>query len=396
MAGRWVEVPESPDSAGSHTRDTMTISRDGAEYSILPSADPDSAARAHAQTFRLFQVGDELFADNIRGGAYSAYSGTNPENPGLPYHAFSHVSFSGDTLEFAELSPQWLSEASAQGILEAAAGVDSVQDDETPGVPFMMLTGHTEALQHVLALAARTPGAFVPARSVRVPGSGAPPGFSRPLRLRIPATANLYAAGHATAPAPGGGGPGTMPPVIALPAGQRVSVLVACDVGSVRAGPDPWGWGSADGKRVGRFTRTDVTSWGGVSGVIHRNAVLFLAGVFLSDREPGAKAPQRLEYGTGATPDTLAEYAPALGQVFFVGDGRTDEDLQAFRAPRGATRLYLGFVDAAVFGNPSTPPGFYDDNEGSLSVQCGVVPGPAPERQGTRSRGAGGAHRMRP
>ena len=71
-------------------------------------------------------------------------------------------------------------------------------------------------------------------------------------------------------------------------------------------------------------------------------------------------------------------FAPLIGQVFFIGDGLTGTDAanvgsgstQTFQVPTTATRLFLGFADA--FNNFSTSgggsPGAYGDNFGSLSV----------------------------
>ena len=58
--------------------------------------------------------------------------------------------------------------------------------------------------------------------------------------------------------------------------------------------------------------------------------------------------------------------------MFPIGDGRTTSGtLQRFTVPAGATRLYLGYVDADGF---SGSPGFYDDNTGSIRVTFAVSP----------------------
>ena len=59
---------------------------------------------------------------------------------------------------------------------------------------------------------------------------------------------------------------------------------------------------------------------------------------------------------------------PGLGQVFFVGDGLTgtgEGATQTFVAPAGATRLFLGTVDAQNFFGL---PGCYGDNSGSYQM----------------------------
>ena len=65
----------------------------------------------------------------------------------------------------------------------------------------------------------------------------------------------------------------------------------------------------------------------------------------------------------------FTDLSPEIGQVFFIGDGRTSGGtLQNFHAPTGATRLYLGYADALNFGFPSSTPGSYWDNSGALNV----------------------------
>jgi hypothetical protein len=66
--------------------------------------------------------------------------------------------------------------------------------------------------------------------------------------------------------------------------------------------------------------------------------------------------------------EAFATLAPAIGQVFFVGDGLTGTatgTAQQFRAPAGATRLYLGFADGYRFVGA---PGYYGDDSGRMSL----------------------------
>ncbi|MCB0612243.1 MAG: gliding motility-associated C-terminal domain-containing protein, partial [Phaeodactylibacter sp.] len=115
---------------------------------------------------------------------------------------------------------------------------------------------------------------------------------------------------------------------------------------------------------------TDIHSYDGVSGIIHNGKTMFLAGVFLDDSSPMDPAPARLDF-TGS--DNFAELSPALSQTFYVGDGLTETGagmLQQFHIPQGATRLFLGFSDGHIF---SGEPGYYEDNEGQLSVEIAVI-----------------------
>jgi hypothetical protein len=78
-----------------------------------------------------------------------------------------------------------------------------------------------------------------------------------------------------------------------------------------------------------------------------------LVGVFLSDEPPdGSKAPRALDYKSiRRSKDSIA---PALKQVFFIGDGRrSGGGLRRYLVPRGATRLFLGVMDGYEWNNNS-------------------------------------------
>src|SRR5262249_6910052 len=109
----------------------------------------------------------------------------------------------------------------------------------------------------------------------------------------------------------------------------------------------------------------NVNAYRGISGYLCEDT-FSLAGVFLTDAAPQAPAPATLNFTTNGIGRNFATLTPLVGQVFFIGDGLTDGGTpQSFYAPTGATRLFLGFVDAPGFtGNP----GNYGDNTGSLSI----------------------------
>jgi hypothetical protein len=181
-------------------------------------------------------------------------------------------------------------------------------------------------------------------------------------QLTVPGQSNTYGAGHAQPPAPGGGGAGVLPPVAVLPAGQgrvleftSVTGLVDCCGRTPAIPPD------------GQANPTDVPSWDGISGIVHDGASMFLAGVFLSESEPTDPSPIRLHFGLGGTPVGFVELSPLLQQSFFIGDGMEGPARQVFHVPDGATRLFLGFVDARGFGE--TLPGWYFDNTGEFAAE---------------------------
>lgn len=175
-------------------------------------------------------------------------------------------------------------------------------------------------------------------------------------------TANIFGAGHDTAPAPGGGGGGTLPPVWELPAGSTV-VAVTCAVGEVTPFTDQPLMNGPNGDRLGAGgEETDVESYQGISGIIDTSGGMFLVGVFLTDAEPADPAPERLDF-TNA--EDFEELSPEIGQTFYVGDGAG----KLFHIPAGATRFFLGFADAFLYEGA---PGWYGNNGGQLSVNVGV------------------------
>lgn len=186
----------------------------------------------------------------------------------------------------------------------------------------------------------------------------------------VPATANIYGAGHATPPAPGGGGGGVLPTRIDLPPGTGRTLVFSNVTGSIDFGPccPTNGPDGIDSSGSGA-----AIDWDGIGGMtIARGR--FLTGVFLDDTEPMDPVPPDL-----VIPDIgFTELAPGLRQTFFVGDGLTGTGSgapQVFQVPDGATRLFLGTQDA---GPPNTAvPGFYGDNSGIVTGAVLVTGAPA-------------------
>lgn len=177
---------------------------------------------------------------------------------------------------------------------------------------------------------------------------------------KVPATANIFGAGFTTAPQPGAGGGGTLPPVWRLRSGSNRIVTFTRITGRVNPISGHTPFNGAGGNRVGP---TDVNSWRGISGIVHGKNAMFLVGVFLTDTEPQRPAPPRLDF---TSKEQFRLLAPRLGQTFFVGNGKG----RSYRVPAGATRLFLGFADAYFYrGNP----GWYGNNAGSLNVTVEVA-----------------------
>jgi hypothetical protein len=197
------------------------------------------------------------------------------------------------------------------------------------------------------------------------PTAGAKPSVADGMLGRpasVPAQANIFGAGRDEPPEPGGGGPGVAPPRWDLPAGSQRVVTFPSATGRVNpivGNPDVNG---AAGDRVGP---TDVTSYGGISGIVHRRNGMFLVGVFLTDEPPAKRSPPRLNFTKRERSGSLA---PRIGQTFLVGDGKK----RSYDVPSRATRLYLGFADAYLYVGD---PGWYDNNAGELSVTVKMTSG---------------------
>jgi hypothetical protein len=169
-------------------------------------------------------------------------------------------------------------------------------------------------------------------------------------RVVVPARANIFGAGQPTPPDPGGGGRGVPPREIRLPAGARTVTFPAVR-GRVNPVASEPRWHGPEGEVE---ARTDITSFGGISGIVHRTG-MFLTGVFVTDARPAPPAPPRLDF----TARGVSALAPRIGQTFLIGGGYG----RRYRVPAGATRLYLGFADAFFYMGK---PGWYDNNAGRV------------------------------
>jgi hypothetical protein len=204
-------------------------------------------------------------------------------------------------------------------------------------------------------------------------------------QLNISGDSNIFGAGKTSAPAPGGGLGGQLPPMynFAAAAGQVLTFSnISGSVNYSGAVPATSANGNGDG---GYLSGTNILSYGGISGIRHDNTFGFLVGVFLNDSEPTGSGPSALDFTNNTS---FAELSPLLNQTFFIGDGLTGSgvgNIQRFLVPEQATRLFLGFADGNRFqGFPPIPglPGYYGDNTGSLvanfEIQSAAEPVPEP------------------
>lgn len=194
------------------------------------------------------------------------------------------------------------------------------------------------------------------------PAATSPSPSRDPSLTEVPATANIFGAGHDELPHPGGGGNGTEPIAITLPAGAGRSVTISDAEGSVIPISS---LGIANGAEGAGYGITNIESFGGISGIQHGSNTMFLVGVFLTDDEPVDPAPDRLDFSENEDYELLE---PEIAQVFLIGDGEG----KTVVAPDEATRLFLGFADAASFVGE---PGWYGNNSGSIAVRVTVEAG---------------------
>lgn len=185
--------------------------------------------------------------------------------------------------------------------------------------------------------------------------------------VTIGGQSNIFGAGHA-APPMGVLGSGLLPPVFSFSAGAGQVLTFSSVSGSVRIDNDnnPGYSNGPDGGTL--YTSTNVSSVGGISGVVHDAKTMFLVGVFLDGSEPVDPPPSTLNFSASALGENFATLAPSLRQVFFIGDGLTGTgsgSVQQFYVPTNATRLYMGFADA-YDGTIGGAPGYYIDNDGEL------------------------------
>ena len=198
-------------------------------------------------------------------------------------------------------------------------------------------------------------------------------------QLNISGDSNIFGAGKTSAPAPGGGTGGQLPPMFnfAAAAGQVLTFSNISGSVNYSASPATSTNGVGDGRAF--LSGTNMSSYGGISGIRNDNAIGFLVGVFLNDSEPTGSGPSALDFTNNTS---FAELSPLLNQTFFIGDGLTGSGLgniQSYLVPEQATRLFLGFADGwAVQGLP----GYYSDNTGSLvanfELQSAAEPVPEP------------------
>jgi hypothetical protein len=226
-----------------------------------------------------------------------------------------------------------------------------------------MLRPAAGALACMLASGCAAPQAaspsLTPTAATSVAPTPSPSPTLAPNQVVVSSRANIFGAGRDEPPEPGGGGAGKLPPVWPLPVGAQRIVTFPSITGQVIPIASIGDQNGPEGDLRGP---TDIESYQGISGIVHAKNGMFLVGVFLTDDPPSDPAPERLDFTGNEDFDLLA---PAIGQTFFIGDGSG-----SFLAPADATRLFLGFADAATYQGA---PGYYGNNSGQLLVTVEVT-----------------------
>jgi Flp pilus assembly protein TadG len=100
---------------------------------------------------------------------------------------------------------------------------------------------------------------------------------------------------------------------------------------------------------LGTASADNSASWSrSVNGLSNVKAPInSMVAVFLNDNAPNTTAaPSNLDFSTADARDYVS-LAPQLKQVFFVGDGRrSNGEAQQITVPPGATRMFIGNMDA--------------------------------------------------
>ena len=185
----------------------------------------------------------------------------------------------------------------------------------------------------------------------------------------IPANAEIAGAGNAGLPASGG----VAPVVFYLPG--NASVVTMQSVTGKWTLDSGQQYNDADGVVIsgsGDYPAVSYSGpYGGLSGIRQPGAGA-LVGVFETATGPVGPAPATLDFTVMGT--NFTTLAPALNQVFYIGDGLTGDGsgaVQQFNVPAGATRLLLGCADACSYNGS---PGCYSDNSGVFTVSLEVLP----------------------
>lgn len=182
----------------------------------------------------------------------------------------------------------------------------------------------------------------------------------------VPPTANPFLADPANVPDPMNDAlDGTVPPFVDVSDCKEIKIKAYGAASNDPSVTIQWG-------PDGQYVAAQAVS-GPLGGISNYDVPMSsLIGVFLGD-PPHGPAPAPLPYDT-----TSLTFAPALGQVFFAGDGLVgfninQGDCQIWTVPAGAKRLYLAVADSNGWSN-----NLGDLMVGGIDVEVHCIPVPEP------------------
>ncbi|GAA3826115.1 protein kinase domain-containing protein [Nocardioides panacisoli] len=308
----------------------------------------------------------------VGGAAGAAAAGVALASPAsaasaaLPGAASAPAGTAGASAGDAASATHGLSSGASSAHAGAGPGASSAQAAHVAHGPTAGATSSTgHAATHGAAAAGKGIGlkAGIAGAALIVGGGGVAAavlltGGGQSHQLEVPGTADIYLVGTDEVDL---GNPGTQPEGVDVDGAGSVSFddvqgrLAAC------GGCQPE---SVDGGNLS-FGSTSLTAVNGISGVSHTDRTMFLVGVFV-----GEGKPDRTDVVDLSEANSETEQHPALGQPFFIGDGKDSHgDQQKVDVPDGAKEMYIGFADGFSFAGQ---PGAYDDNSGTVSLKVSV------------------------
>src|SRR4028119_39813 len=122
-------------------------------------------------------------------------------------------------------------------------------------------------------------------------------------QLNVSGDSNIFGAGKTSAPAPGGGFGGQLPPMFDFAAGPGKVLTFSNISGSVNYSGSSTATSTNGNGDGGYLSGTNILSYGGISGIRTDNAFAFLVGVFLNDSEPTGSGPLALDFTNNTSLD---------------------------------------------------------------------------------------------
>lgn len=330
-------------SDGTHQSDPVTVTIRVANTPAPPVAAPDAYSLPQGGSLTIGKAAEGILANDtdLDGEPLSAALVAAPLHGDLKFHGDGTFTYTPQP-EFFGVDK--FTYRASDGILKSAV----TQVDLTVNRVVPATKANDDAYQV-------NEGGVLAGASLLLNDQAPDPGPALPIWQTVPGTADLWLAGQVdgTVASISDVAPNQSPVrLLGVPVAADQVLRFSAAVGQVANGPGGV-FATADGFNFVQHGKND-----GEHGIANLFAPLnSLIGVFLSDATPAGQAPAPLDFRPNTTnvPNgvSYSEVAPSLLQPFFIGDGlASDGTPQQVRVPAGATRLYLGTMDAnASFNN---------------------------------------------